>query len=148
VTPTNETLFVLQADGHTPDSFELDLSLNFLVEILLSLTPDQIAQFYLVYDCQPFAENLIGRSFALLIKMSQLQGFNGSISNCFTLLQTIVRVLNRFNASAAISHETIQRSMSQVIEMNENKNNVVKQLITAANDKPKRFYAKLDELFP
>jgi len=107
VTPTNETLFVLQADGHTPDSIELDLSLNFLVEILLSLTPDQIAQFYLVYDCQPFAENLIGRSFALIIKMSQLQGFNGSISNCFTLLQTIVRGLNRFNASAAISHETI-----------------------------------------
>lgn len=35
-----------------------------------------------------------------------------------------------------------------MIEMNENKNNVVKQLITAANDKPKRFYSKLDELFP
>lgn len=62
------------------------------------------------------------------------------------MLQTIAKGLGRFN-SAALSLEASQKSLCNVVEMNETKSQI-KHLIAAANDKPKRFYAKVDELFP
>lgn len=40
---TAESDFTIQADGHTIESLELDMNLSFLMEILLTLTPEQIA---------------------------------------------------------------------------------------------------------
>lgn len=50
------------------NGFELELCLNYLIDTLLSLQPDHLAQLFLVYDCQPLSENLIRRSLALLLK--------------------------------------------------------------------------------
>ena len=33
------------------DNFELEVCLNLLIETLLALQPDQLAQMFLVYDC-------------------------------------------------------------------------------------------------
>ena len=50
------------------DNLELEVSLNLLIETLLALQPDQLAQIFLVYDCQPLSENLIRRSLHLLLR--------------------------------------------------------------------------------
>ena len=51
-------------------SFELDACLNTLIDTLLCLQPDHLAQLFLVYDCQPLSENLIRRSLHLILKHS------------------------------------------------------------------------------
>jgi hypothetical protein len=40
----------------------MNFATNFVFETLLSLQPQQIAHFFLVYDCQPFSESLIMKS--------------------------------------------------------------------------------------
>lgn len=84
--PSSEIQLAIQPDGHSQEAIELDMSLTFLTDLLLTLSPEQIAQFYLLYDCQPFSENLIGRSLFLIIKLSQLQGANGSMNQCYNAI--------------------------------------------------------------
>lgn len=43
------------------------MHLNYVIEILLSLSATQIAYFYLCFDCQPFSENIIQRSLSVLL---------------------------------------------------------------------------------
>lgn len=53
------------------DTLQIGIHANFVLETLLSLTPEQIAHFYLVYDCQPFCESLITKSFQIVFKFNQ-----------------------------------------------------------------------------
>ena len=93
------------------DDFELDIQLNFLSEILLTLKPEYIAQFFLIYDCQPFSENIIRRSLQLLIKHSQMQGqADADLSRCFHAISFILKSLQRYDTSTLTSDQT-QRGM-------------------------------------
>jgi hypothetical protein len=47
---------------------EFELAYNFLVEVLLSLSAEDIGLLFLNYDCQHFSENLITKSLNLVIK--------------------------------------------------------------------------------
>jgi hypothetical protein len=60
--------------GQTESKMFVDLHTSFVVEILMSLTPEQMAQFFLLYDCQHFSENIIQRSIYLVLKLSRGQG--------------------------------------------------------------------------
>ena len=70
---------------------------------------------------------------------------NGNATHCFNLLQSILKSLNRYDSSS-LNQDSSQKGMVTLVEMSQNKN-VVKQLISAANDKPKKFYSKIDECF-
>ena len=104
-----------------------------------------MAQFYLLYDCQPFSENLIGRSLALILKMSQAQDRKDNMTYCYNVFQMILKMLSRFDCST-LNQEASQKAIVSLVEMAESKG-VVRQLISAANDKPKKFYAKIDETY-
>ena len=39
---SSENLFAIQPEGHTNESIDLDISLGFLSELILSLTPEQV----------------------------------------------------------------------------------------------------------
>lgn len=49
----------------------LQMALNFVFEVLLSIKPEDIGTMFLVYDCQHFSESLITKSLNLLIKYSK-----------------------------------------------------------------------------
>ena len=83
--------------------FELDVCLNLLIETLLSLQPDQLAQLFLVYDCQPLSENIIRRSLHLLLKYSQSQGKMTDLTKCFSAIGLVMRSLLRYDVSSALA---------------------------------------------
>lgn len=47
---------------------EFELAYNFLVEVLLSLSAEEVGLLFLNYDCQHFSENIITKSLNLIIK--------------------------------------------------------------------------------
>lgn len=60
----NDNLLADSADTEEPkpsgqDSLLQQMHLNFVIETLLGLTAEQLAYFFLVFDCQPFSENLV-----------------------------------------------------------------------------------------
>jgi hypothetical protein len=44
------------------------MHLNYVMETLIGLSAEQLAYFFLMYDCQPLSENLIQRSLSVLLK--------------------------------------------------------------------------------
>jgi hypothetical protein len=44
--------------------------LSFVLETLLSTKPEDLAMLFLVFDCQHFSENIITKSFNLVLKYS------------------------------------------------------------------------------
>ena len=46
------------------------MNMNYLQETLMTLKPDQLAQLFLLYDCQPFSENFITKAILMLLKYS------------------------------------------------------------------------------
>lgn len=48
--------------------------MNYVLETLLTLTPQQIGSLYLFYDCQPFSESLVTKSIVMVLKYSQSRG--------------------------------------------------------------------------
>ena len=74
--------------------------MNLLVETLIGLQPDHLAQLFLVYDCQPLSENLIRRSLQLLLKHSQLMGKSTDLTKCFSVISLIMKSLLRYNSTS------------------------------------------------
>jgi hypothetical protein len=52
----------------------LEMSMNYMLETWLILRPEQIAQLYLLYDCQPFSESIVTKSMSMLFKYAQQTG--------------------------------------------------------------------------
>lgn len=67
------------------------MHLNFITETLLSLSAEELGYFFLVYDCQPFSENLIQRSLCLLFKYNQ-----SNLNRSLTLLSNLSLKLSSF----------------------------------------------------
>lgn len=66
------------------DTLSLSMHLNYVMEVLLSLTSEQIGYFFLMYDCQPLSENLIQRSLTILFKYAQID-----LSRTLALMQSL-----------------------------------------------------------
>ena len=87
--------------------FELDIQINFLCETLLSLRPEDVAQFFMIYDCQPFAENIIRRTLSLLIKHTEFQGqATNDLKRCFSSISHVLKSLMRYDASLVATDNT------------------------------------------
>ena len=46
------------------------MALSFVLETLLSIKPQDLAMLFLIYDCQHFCENIITKSFNIVLKYS------------------------------------------------------------------------------
>jgi hypothetical protein len=98
---------VVQTAENEVNQFELDIQINFLSETLLSLKPEYVAQFFMIYDCQPFAENIIRRSLSLLIKHTEIQGqATNDLKRCFGSISHILKSLMRYDASLIATDNT------------------------------------------
>jgi hypothetical protein len=51
-----------------------EMSMNYMLETWLLLRPEQIAQLYLLYDCQPFSESIVTKSMSMLFKYAHQTG--------------------------------------------------------------------------
>ena len=129
------------------------MCLNILIETLLGLQPDQLAQLFLVYDCQPLSENLIRRSLHLLLKHSQLQGKNTDLTRCFSAIGLLMRSLLRYNGSMTEQQPALnrldsnsQRGMQSILDMLALKNKA-RNIAKKANVKPKAFFEAIEETF-
>lgn len=121
------------------NQFELDIQINFLSEILLSLRPEFVAQFFMIYDCQPFAENIIRRTLALLIKHTEIQGqATNDLKRCFGAISNVLRSLMRYDAGL-ISGDSSNKYMQNIQDMLDQKS-TTKYLVKKANIKPKAFF--------
>lgn len=61
--------------------------MNYVLEVLMLLRPEQLAQLYLLYDCQPFSESFLTKSLNLLLRYaSQRQELFLRIFDCLTHL--------------------------------------------------------------
>ena len=47
------------------------MSLTFLLEVMLTIKPEDLGILFLVYDCQHFSESIITKSLNLLIRYSK-----------------------------------------------------------------------------
>lgn len=74
------------------EKLQLNMHLNFITETLLGLSAEELGYFFLVYDCQPFSENLIQRSLCLLFKYNQ-----SNLNRSLTLLSNLSQKLQSFN---------------------------------------------------
>jgi len=53
--------------------FIFDMSLNFLFETLLAISPSDLGMLFLIYDCQHFSESIITKSINLLLRYTKTQ---------------------------------------------------------------------------
>ena len=74
------------------DTLQIGIHANFVLETLLSLTPEQIAHFFLVYDCQPFCESLITKSLQIVIKFNQ-----HDLGKTLTVISAITNSFSKMN---------------------------------------------------
>lgn len=49
---------------------EIEMEINSLVDLLVEIKIDHLAQMFLIYDCQPFSENIIRRSISILLSLA------------------------------------------------------------------------------
>jgi len=45
--------------------------MNYILETFIMLGGENVSKLFLLYDCQPFSDNVVGKSFLMLIKWAQ-----------------------------------------------------------------------------
>ena len=115
-------------------------SLTFLLEVLLSVSPEDLGLLFLVYDCQPFSESIVTKSLNLLLRYTKNEQ---RVNHLYQMLSHhLARVTPNKDLDPQIVHVTHQRIKYMLDQKAEKK-----VLARQCNIKPKLFLNKCKEQY-
>ena len=119
------------------------MALSFVLETLLSIKPQDLAMLFLIYDCQHFCENIITKSFNIVLKYSysEPEKNNQIYRILFQSLDLIDPdcLKDIDNQQLHSSHERIKYMIDQKA--------LGKSFARECNQKPKAFLNKCKDLY-
>ncbi|CDW90832.1 sec7 domain containing protein [Stylonychia lemnae] len=137
----NEDFIQINPERSVQDDLLLEMNVNFLIETILLLRPEQIASLYLMYDCQPFSENFITKSLLMIFKVAQKDS-----AKYLSFYQLLVKKLSQLKINPQLVGD-LQNSGPQSISFMLEQKSTVKKLVKDANLKFKLFMQKTEEMY-
>jgi len=148
------------------DSYLLEMSINYMMETLLILSPKQLACLFLLFDCQPFAENVILKIIIVLMKYSQkvkepyyLQVVQNIIAKVDHFKETLIvknqigglsniNEINMLNPASSFTPSSNSSSLgAQSISYMIEQKSQLRQLVKDFNVKHKTFLQKVESIY-
>eukprot|EP00347_Sterkiella_histriomuscorum_P023819 403333278 len=136
----NEEFIRINHERSVQDDLLLEININYLLETLLLLKPEQLSSLFLLYDCQPFSENIITKSLVIILRVAQQ-----SPEQYCQIYKKLVDKFSNFNMNPKISEKLELGGPSTINFMMEQKSQI-KKLAKDANTKFKNFLKKIDDL--
>jgi hypothetical protein len=115
--------------------------LTFLLEVILSISPEDLGLLFLMYDCQHFSENIVTKSLNLLIRYAKHD--DHKMTHLYQMLSKQLSTLSpNKDLDPQIVHVTHQRIKYMLDQKSEKKT-----LARQCNIKPKLFLNKCKEQY-
>ena len=133
----NDDFIQVQYERTLQEDLLLEMSMNYLLETLMFLKPDQLAQLFLMYDCQPFSENFVSKSIQILLKYASQRP--ELFMRVFECLLHLLEGVEPMKPTQALGMQMIYMMLEQKAQ--------TRRFAKDLNAKYKNFLNKLDDLY-